>query len=365
VLDGLYVGDASSAEELEAAVAAQVTHVINCCGGEVANHWKDLPGIVYLTYKWTDGGSQVILDQRGDILAEVTRFIGEAFERGNGVLIHSYNGQSRSCCVLSAYLMKRYRWSLQKVLEFLKFRGVVAKIKPPFLRQLSFLEKRLAGEASGPLSQTWKGAESVGGDGEEVMLRNTYINVTCQKEPCGDSSARKTSGPQRRRGIVWSDGMSGDRSKLEGPDVGGVFEPCQTSATASKPALKGGMRPNAGGRGGGESAHSVIEIRRKTGVLHCRPEDIVCKRFGVNFRSRTIVLEYLVPALGDLRAHHAMCVDLRAGLDDGHGEGDEGRSDLATAERLRSTHAPWLATVSTDQLAGLVRRLRVAARGGG
>lgn len=42
----------------------------------------------------------------------IYNFIEEAMEQGESVLIHSMHGKSRSGCVVLAYLMKKYNWSL-------------------------------------------------------------------------------------------------------------------------------------------------------------------------------------------------------------------------------------------------------------
>jgi len=45
-------------QDLEFVVANKVTHVINCAGRQVKNHWEPI-GVRYLTYFWLDIDSQV------------------------------------------------------------------------------------------------------------------------------------------------------------------------------------------------------------------------------------------------------------------------------------------------------------------
>jgi len=49
-------------------------------------------------------------------------FIESSYERGESCLIHSERGQSRCSCLVAAYLIKKYKWSLYKSLEFLNSR---------------------------------------------------------------------------------------------------------------------------------------------------------------------------------------------------------------------------------------------------
>ena len=46
-------------QDLEFIITNKITHIINCSGKQIANHWLSL-GINYLTYNWLDIDSQVI-----------------------------------------------------------------------------------------------------------------------------------------------------------------------------------------------------------------------------------------------------------------------------------------------------------------
>lgn len=74
----------------------------------------------------------------------------------------------------------------------------------------------------------------------------------------------------------------------------------------------------------------------------------MCRRFGLNATTGSIILEYEVPK-HCLRAHHRMSVDFESA----------GQSqDNAVADALQNVHGPWLTAVSPSQLAELVGRLR-------
>ncbi len=120
---------------------------------------------------------------------EIFAFIEDAVKLGEGVLVHSLKGQSRSCCVLTAYFMKRfpfkenffyifirYRWSLYKTLEFLTSRRSDLEIRTSFYHQLLNLESRLFQQVEGHVTVNWfeVGQEN---DGEELLLRNTFLNA--------------------------------------------------------------------------------------------------------------------------------------------------------------------------------------------
>lgn len=133
-------------------MANKVTHVINCAGKQIPNHWEPI-GVSYLTFFWLDQDNQVaiylltflqiVLDVKDEAATAIFDFIEEAHQATESVLVHSVRGQSRATCALAAYIMKRYRWSLLKTLEFLNSRRPDLEIRATFIHQLSAYEARL------------------------------------------------------------------------------------------------------------------------------------------------------------------------------------------------------------------------------
>ena len=185
IKDGLFIGDEVAAQDLEFLIANKVTHIVNCSARQVPNHWESM-GVHYKGYPWSDSDSQVILDVRDTVISEVFTFIEECVDKGESVLMHSYRGQSRCVTLLAAYLIKRYRWSLGKTMEFVTSRRADIMIKPVFYRQLQGYEKRLITFLSNAeaaqtgknvrdivaLSSGWQDNSSY----DELMIRNTFLN---------------------------------------------------------------------------------------------------------------------------------------------------------------------------------------------
>lgn len=42
-------------------ISNKVTHVINCAGRQLPNHWEPI-GVVYLTFYWLDSDQQELFD---------------------------------------------------------------------------------------------------------------------------------------------------------------------------------------------------------------------------------------------------------------------------------------------------------------
>jgi len=392
VLDGLFVGAQDSANDLEFVVENRVTKIVNCAAWSVANSWESI-GVTYLSYNWVDTDRQLILDAGDKVADEVSQFVSDALDCGEGVLIHSVHGQSRSCCICLAYLMRRFRWTLKKATEFLRSRNILLQMKPEFRRQLLDYEQRLVSKLDLSLSLEWEDPRmvpsnknlSVIGEGvDELLVTNTYLNVTRQRQPLAGvqlASNGELTSSKRRLNLKWSDNkaddivVDSDRSLLEEfayiedldlENIENRRPPDSRRLLALKSALKGAPSLSASHgpprvehpESGNCDDAAWLCIRTKSGVVRCSPNEIVPKRFGLQMQRRTILLEYEVPRHG-LRAHHPIRVDALALTD--------GRSTRAgtIADGLRKTHGPWLMGVAAEQLAELVcRLLNLEADGG-
>ena len=70
--------------------------------------------MLYQTYYWLDQDNQVrllltqiILDSKDTVAHEIFEFVEKALSKSESVLIHSVKGQSRSSCIICAYLMRK------------------------------------------------------------------------------------------------------------------------------------------------------------------------------------------------------------------------------------------------------------------
>jgi len=98
----------------------------------MGNLWENM-GVVYLTFFWMDMESQVLFDNQDKATKQIFDFIEKAQKRSQSVLVHSVRGQSRAASVLAVYIMRKYRWSMMKTLEFLSSRRPDLEIKASFI----------------------------------------------------------------------------------------------------------------------------------------------------------------------------------------------------------------------------------------
>lgn len=378
VKDGLFIGNKDASEDLELMVENKITRIVNCCGWSVSNSFESM-GLTYLTYKWTDVDRQVILDDGDSVINDVFSFIEDALDRAEGILVHSVNGHSRSCCVVIAYMMRKHKWCLKKTLDFLKSRHPYMNIRNVFHQQLEAYERRLK-QRMPKLSLDWDSpldeaeATATNLESEELMLRNTFVNSMTLEPPSTDSTAtggdsvklaEQTPAPRKegqQRKLLWLDGLTDDRpknsNKLEKPAGADKHNAARCPRDAGGDLVLTSALKASSAAGAEKDVTITIRSKRASGLLHCKPNDLVPERFGLQLQRRAIILEYTVPRHG-IRAHHTVPVDLN-----GAGAGATGAMedvDAAIAERLRQLHAPWLASVSAVQLRQLVHKLRIKA----
>ena len=158
-------------------VANKVGRVINTAGTQLANHWEPL-GVLYLTLNWQDDEKQILFDEQESIPDEIYKFIEEAMDNHESVLIQSAKAQNRACFIIAAFIMRRFQWSLFKTLEFLNSRRPDLEMKPSFIQQLFQYEGRLHIRGIGPKTQHWSelSNNSPHLGSEELIVRNTFLN---------------------------------------------------------------------------------------------------------------------------------------------------------------------------------------------
>jgi protein-tyrosine phosphatase len=209
VKDGLFIGDEFAAQDLEFVVANKVTRIVNCAARQVPNHWEPI-GVQYLSFAWFDVENQVILDTGDKAITLIYNFIDSCLDNGESVLVHSVRGVSRCVCVVTAFLMKKYGWSIYKSLDFLAFRRPDIDINPGFLHQLGTFENRLSRVSKVPRTDQW---DKITENPEEVVLRNTYLNARLVSAE--DQETHENPEKEKETFIRWQEKIDLENSKAK------------------------------------------------------------------------------------------------------------------------------------------------------
>lgn len=96
--------------------AHKITHIVNVSGSsDILSQY----GLKYLSLRWLDGAhgsgpGSVMFDPQGRNIQRIFKFIEGGRAKGEGILIHSMDGNSRAIGVMMAYLMRKFRWGMTK-----------------------------------------------------------------------------------------------------------------------------------------------------------------------------------------------------------------------------------------------------------
>ena len=212
IKEGFYVGDKISAISIDVIIQFKITHMINATGNQIMNQWESI-GISYLTLNWSESPSQILFDSKDEIANRIVEFVdGSLLGKGEGLLAHSFKGQNRVCIVVLIYLMKKYKWSLNKSLQFLKSKKQDVDIPIYFFEQLKQFENRLKTRGELTVDIPWEYEDLK--DPEEKLLRNTYLNGV-KIEIKNDNNQMKINGNKNIRHIMWADNNTYQKSNLE------------------------------------------------------------------------------------------------------------------------------------------------------
>ncbi|EAS07396.2 dual specificity phosphatase domain protein (macronuclear) [Tetrahymena thermophila SB210] len=172
IKDGLFIGDINSPNERDFLVSNKITCIVNCAASQIKPINLNL-GIKFISFDWLDNDDQIIIDDNNENMSLIYEFMSRAYENCESVLVCSVRGQSRALTVITAFLMKRYQWSLYKTLEYMNSKRADFEIRATFLKQLLTYEQKLFGQKG--CSRNWKD-DHQHPDQEASLVRNTYVN---------------------------------------------------------------------------------------------------------------------------------------------------------------------------------------------
>lgn len=236
IKDALFLGDKESSQDLDFLISSKITHIINAACQEVKDEWASI-GIIYLSFPFQDTYNENMYKNKGEVFIQCFEFIDKTLEQGESVLVHSVKGESRSACIVLAYLMQKYHWALSKALEFLNSRKADCKVNSNFLAQLVLFEAQLNATTSNALSKTWDLTE----DPEEILLRNTYLN----SRPGLFVNSEKMIKKVKRNTLKWADEIATEKknSSRSFKRLKNAAKMENKKNIALKPCLKSGIKP--------------------------------------------------------------------------------------------------------------------------
>nr|CAB3477131.1 unnamed protein product [Digitaria exilis] len=145
VTDYLYIGGALTARSKNTLKHLGITHILCLCANEIGQSESQQPGLFdYRNFSIKDDDNADI----GDVFQDACDFIDYVNHLHSKVLVHCFEGKSRSATVVLAYLMLRKNCTLLEAWNMLKKVHRRAHPNDGFAKVLLDLDKKLHGKIS-------------------------------------------------------------------------------------------------------------------------------------------------------------------------------------------------------------------------
>lgn len=212
IKDSFFIGDLDSAQDRDFVDLNGIESILNLSSEYVPNVFGH---VRYLNFQLDEIPPYKLFDLDGSDFQHMIEFINQALDQSISVLVHCYDGQAISPAVIMAYMMVQYTWSVDKTYEFLLSKHPDVKLHQAYVDQLYALELQMLGRLEydrDPNVQSnfseWN-AEFVNhhhhGISDELVLVNTYINVTRCCPAQSRESHRRGSRCTHARRLSWID----------------------------------------------------------------------------------------------------------------------------------------------------------------
>ncbi|XP_045137541.1 dual specificity protein phosphatase MPK-4-like isoform X2 [Portunus trituberculatus] len=133
--EGLFLGNITAAIDTKVLRSLRVSHILTVESRPLPTSITSLPGMSFMFIKVDDMHHEDLLSYFEDAF----NFIKDGQEKGN-VLVHCYFGVSRSATLVTCFLMKKYKLSVDEALQRVKFKRRYVGPNSGFLAQLAIYE---------------------------------------------------------------------------------------------------------------------------------------------------------------------------------------------------------------------------------
>ncbi|KAJ0976297.1 hypothetical protein J5N97_018262 [Dioscorea zingiberensis] len=145
VTNNLFIGGTLAAKSMHTLQHLGITHILCLCSNEIGQSDTQYPDLFnYRNFSINDNDDEDI----ADLFEEASDFIDYVEHLGGKILVHCFEGRSRSATVVLAYLMLRKGLTLLQAWDKLKKAHRRAQPNDGFAKALLDLDKRLHGKAS-------------------------------------------------------------------------------------------------------------------------------------------------------------------------------------------------------------------------
>ncbi|KAG9459482.1 hypothetical protein H6P81_003990 [Aristolochia fimbriata] len=145
ITSNVFIGGALAARSVHTLQYLGITHILCLCSNEIGQSDSQFPDLFeyrnFSIYDHEDAKISSLFDEASDFIEEVERL-------GKKVIVHCFEGKSRSATVVLAYMMLKKNYTLLESWNTLKRAHRRAQPNDGFARCLLDLDKKLHGKAS-------------------------------------------------------------------------------------------------------------------------------------------------------------------------------------------------------------------------
>ena len=121
IIPNLYIGNIDSANNLSFIKDKKIKVIINC-SKQIPNFFESQKEQLNLEYYRLPVADSLLDEDIKDmeiLLPQFVNIINNALLENKPVLVHCYAGRQRSACLIAAYLIYKYKYSLDEVYKFI------------------------------------------------------------------------------------------------------------------------------------------------------------------------------------------------------------------------------------------------------
>jgi protein tyrosine/serine phosphatase len=129
ILPNLYLGNIESAENKKFIKEKKIKVIINCTTS-IPNYFqfdKDFSDLEYFRIPVDDSLLDEDIELMAQSLSQYVKIINNALLQNKPVLVHCYAGRQRSACLIAAYLIYKYDYSIDQAYKY-----IISKRKEAF-----------------------------------------------------------------------------------------------------------------------------------------------------------------------------------------------------------------------------------------
>lgn len=129
ILPNLYLGNIDSAENKKFIKEKKIKVIINC-SKSIPNYFqfdKDFPDLEYFRIPVDDSLLDEDIELMAQSLSQYVKIINNALSQNKPILVHCYAGRQRSACLIAAYLIYKYDYSIEQAYKY-----IISKRKESF-----------------------------------------------------------------------------------------------------------------------------------------------------------------------------------------------------------------------------------------